>query len=87
MIKQMQEMMVIFNSITFLIVMSVVFVGIFGVVYVSILDRIREFGIVLGIGMQYKYISLQIFLESIFVGLFGYFSGAVLGTCIFGLFS
>ncbi len=79
MIKQMQEMMVIFNSITFLIVMSVVFVGIFGVVYVSILDRIREFGVVLGIGMQYKYISLQIFLESIIVGLIGYLGGALLG--------
>jgi ABC-type lipoprotein release transport system permease subunit len=82
MIKQMQEMMVIFNSITFFIVMSVVFIGIFGVVYVSILDRIREFGIVLGIGMQYKYIRLQIFLESIIVGLLGYIGGALLGAIL-----
>jgi ABC-type lipoprotein release transport system permease subunit len=82
MIKQMQEMMVIFNSITFFIVMSVVFIGIFGVVYVSILDRIREFGIVLGIGMQYKYIRAQIFLESIIVGLLGYISGALLGAIL-----
>jgi len=79
MMKQMQDMMVIFNSITFVIVMSVVFIGIFGVVYVSILDRIREFGIVLGIGMEYKYIRLQIFLESIIVGLLGYTGGAILG--------
>lgn len=79
MVKQMQEMMVIFNSITFFIVMSVVFVGIFGVVYVSILDRIREFGIVLGIGMQYRYIRMQIFLESVIVGLMGYIFGALLG--------
>ncbi len=82
MIKQMQDMMVIFNSITFFIVMSVVFVGILGVMYVSILDRIREFGIVLGIGMQYKYIRLQILMEAIFVGLFGYFGGAILGTAL-----
>ncbi|MCW8895612.1 FtsX-like permease family protein [Sulfurimonas sp.] len=82
MIKQMQEMMVIFNSITFFIVMSVVFIGIFGVVYVSILDRIREFGIVLGIGMQYKYIKAQIFLESVIVGLLGYISGALLGAIL-----
>ena len=79
MMKQMQDMMVIFNSITFFIVMSVVFIGIFGVMYVSILDRIREFGIVLSIGMHYKYIRLQIILESVIVGLLGYFSGAVLG--------
>ena len=79
MMKQMQDIMVIFNSITFIIVISVVFIGIFGVVYVSILDRIREFGIVLGIGMEYKYIRLQIFLESIIVGLLGYVAGAILG--------
>ncbi len=80
MIKQMEDMMVIFNSITFFIVMSVVFVGIFGVMYVSILDRIREFGIVLGIGMSYRYIRLQIILEAIFVGLLGYLGGALLGA-------
>ena len=79
MMKMMEEMMVIFNSITFFIVMSVVFVGIFGVMYVSVLDRIREFGIMLSIGMQYKYIRLQIFLEAIVVGLLGFLSGAVLG--------
>ncbi|MEK6659148.1 MAG: FtsX-like permease family protein [Campylobacterota bacterium] len=82
MIKQMQDLMVIFNSVTFFIVMSVVFVGIFGVMYVSILDRIREFGIMLSVGMHYKYIRLQILFEALFVGLIGYLSGAVLGTVI-----
>ncbi len=82
MMKQMQDMMIIFNSITFFIVMSVVFVGIFGVMYVSILDRIREFGIVLSIGMHYKYIRLQIVLESVIVGLLGYVGGAILGTML-----
>ena len=82
MMKQMQDMMLIFNSITFFIVMSVVFIGIFGVMYVSILDRIREFGIVLSIGMHYKYIRLQIILESLIVGLLGYVSGAILGAVL-----
>lgn len=82
MIKQMQDLMVIFNSVTFFIVMSVVFVGIFGVMYVSILDRIREFGIMLSVGMHYKYIRLQILFEALFVGLIGYLSGAVLGAVI-----
>ncbi len=79
MMKMMQDIMIIFNSITFFIVMSVVFVGIFGVVYVSVLDRIRELGIMLSVGMHYKYIRAQIFLEAFFVGLLGYFSGAVFG--------
>jgi len=79
MIEMMEEMMVIFNSITFFIVMSVVFVGIFGVMYVSVLDRIREFGIMLSIGMQYKQIRLQIYLEAMFIGLFGFVSGGIIG--------
>ena len=79
MMKQMQDMMDIFNSITFFIVMSVVFIGIFGVMYVSILDRIREFGIMLSIGMSYKYIRTQIILEAFFVGVLGYLSGALIG--------
>ena len=82
MMKQMQDLVSIFNNITFFIVMSVVFIGIFGVMYVSILDRIREFGIVLSIGMRYRYVSLQIFLEAIFVGLLGFFSGAILGMIL-----
>ena len=32
--------------------------------------------------MHYKYIRLQIILESIIVGLLGYFSGAVLGAVL-----
>lgn len=80
MLKMMEEMMVIFNSITFGIVMMVVFIGILGVMYVSILDRIREFGIMRGIGMPFRLIRLQILLEALFVGLLGYLTGAVLGV-------
>lgn len=79
MLKQMQEMMVIFNSITFFIVMLVVFIGILGVMYVSILDRIREFGIMRAVGMNYRHIRLQISMEALFVGLAGYIAGALLG--------
>ncbi|MBA3025381.1 MAG: ABC transporter permease [Sulfurimonas sp.] len=82
MMQMMEDMMVIFNSITFFIIMSVVFVGIFGVMYVSVLDRIREFGIMLAVGMEYKYIRLQIYFEAIFVGLIGFFSGSLLGLLL-----
>jgi putative ABC transport system permease protein len=78
--KMMQDVMVVFNSITFFIVMGVVFVGIFGVLYVSVLSRIREFGIMLSIGMHYRYMKYQILLEAIFIGLIGYIAGAILGA-------
>lgn len=79
MMKQMQDVMIIFNSITFFIVMMVVFIGIMGVMYVSILDRVREFGIMRSIGMSYSLIRVQIFLEALFVGTLGYLLGAILG--------
>jgi ABC-type antimicrobial peptide transport system permease subunit len=82
MMKMMQDMMLIFNSITFGIVMSVVFIGILGVMYVSILDRIREFGIILSIGMHYRFIRLQIILEALIVSLLGYLCGAMLGIAL-----
>lgn len=79
MMQQMQDMMFIFNSITFAIVMGVVFVGIFGVMYVSVLDRIREFGSMLALGYHYRYIRSQIILEALFVGIVGYVFGALSG--------
>ena len=82
MMKQMEEIMVIFNGVTFFIVMLVVFMGILGVMYVSILDRIREFGILLSIGMHYRYIRIQIILEALLVGVIGYLLGALLGVLI-----
>ena len=79
MIKQMQDLMHIFNSLTFFIVMVVVFIGISGVMYVSILDRIREFGVLKSIGLSFRFIRFQILLEAFFIGLLGYLLGAILG--------
>ncbi|MEA3330360.1 MAG: FtsX-like permease family protein [Campylobacterota bacterium] len=82
MLKQMQDLMLIFNGVTFGIVMSVVFIGILGVMYVSVLDRVREFGVMIAVGMRYKYIRLQIILEAVFVGFVGFLSGAIFGIIL-----
>lgn len=82
MMQQMEDIMVIFNVVTFLIVMLVVFMGILGVMFVSILDRIREFGILLSIGMHYRYIRMQIIFEALFMGMIGYIIGMLLGVGI-----
>ncbi len=78
-LKQMQALLNVFNEISFFIVMAVVFIGILGVMYVSILDRIREFGILLGIGYAYRYIRFQVVIEALFLGFAGYLLGSVLG--------
>ena len=76
--EQMEQMMVIFNAITFAIVMLVVFIGIFGVMLVSILERTREFGILIALGTPQRLLRLQVVTEALILGLLGFALGALL---------
>ena len=79
---QMQELMNIFNLASYAIVFIVAALGIFGVMLVSVLERMREFSIMLAIGTPYKIVRNQILLEASFLGLIGYLAGAFLGWCL-----
>ncbi|WP_373031566.1 ABC transporter permease [Sulfurovum sp.] len=76
---QMQELMNIFNLASYAIVFIVAALGIFGVMLVSVLERMREFSIMLAIGAPYKIVRNQIIMEASFLGLIGYIAGAFLG--------
>ncbi len=76
---QMQEMMKIFNLASYIIVFIVAALGIFGVMLVSVLERMREFSIMLAIGTPYKTVRNQILLEASFLGFIGFITGAFLG--------
>ena len=76
---QMQEWMNIFNLASYAIVFIVAALGIFGVMLVSVLERMREFSIMLAIGTPYKMVRDQILMEAAFLGFIGYLSGALLG--------
>ncbi len=76
---QMQELMNIFNLASYAIVFIVAALGIFGVMLVSVLERMREFSIMLAIGTPYKIVRNQIIMEASFLGLIGYIAGAFLG--------
>lgn len=77
-LEEMQMYMRIFNNITFSIVMLVVFIGILGVMLVSILERQKEFGILMAIGVKYQTIRNQIITEAIILGLLGYILGVII---------
>ncbi len=79
-LEQMQLMMMIFNGITFGIVMVMVFIGILGVMFVSILERIREFGILIAIGEPYGYLRFQVIFEALLLGVGGYIIGSISGA-------
>jgi len=76
---QMQEWMNIFNLASYAIVFIVAALGIFGVMLVSVLERMREFSIMLAIGTPYKMVRDQIIIEASLLGFIGFIAGAFLG--------
>jgi len=77
--EQMDEIMMAFNFISYGLVFVVASIGIFGVILVSVLERVREFGIMLAIGSSFASIRRLIILESMLLGLFGLAIGIVIG--------
>jgi ABC-type antimicrobial peptide transport system permease subunit len=51
--------------------------GIFGTVLMMTMERIKEFGVMVSVGMQKTKLAFLVFLESVFIGLTGIVSGAV----------
>jgi ABC-type lipoprotein release transport system permease subunit len=49
--------------------------GIFGTIMMMIAERRREFGVMISIGMQKKKLAVVLFIETLFIGLLGIFSG------------
>jgi len=79
---QMQEIMNIFNLASYAIVFVVAALGIFGVMLVSVLERMREFSIMLAIGTPFKTVRNQIIMEASFLGIIGYIAGAFGGLIL-----
>ena len=73
---QMRNIMEIFNLASYAIVFIVAALGIFGVMLVSVLERMREFSIMLAIGTPYKTVRDQIVIEASLLGFIGFMAGA-----------
>lgn len=78
-LMQSREMMAIFSYVMYLLVFCVAALGIFGVILVSVLERIREFGMMLAIGTDFALICKAVLFESFFLGLIGFAAGSILG--------
>ncbi|MBF0532575.1 MAG: ABC transporter permease [Candidatus Omnitrophica bacterium] len=64
------------------VVMIVVAIGILNTVLMGVLERTREFGILLGLGTQRGQIISMIAWESLFLGLIGCLAGLILGLTL-----
>ncbi len=78
-LMQSRVMMEGFNLVASLLVFCVAALGIFGVMLVSVLERLREFGIMLAIGTRFSQIRNIIFVESFFLGFIGFSFGSLIG--------
>jgi len=78
-LMQSREMMGIFSYVMYLLVFCVATLGIFGVILVSVLERTREFGMMLAIGTEFSLIGKIVLFESFCLGLTGFIAGSLLG--------
>ncbi|MCI5122136.1 MAG: ABC transporter permease, partial [Candidatus Electrothrix sp. AUS4] len=78
-LMQSKVMMDVFNLVISGMIFCVAALGIFGVILVSVLERIREFGIMLAIGTRFALIRNIILAESFFLGLIGFLFGSLIG--------
>jgi len=78
-LEVMQKMIDTYNTIAYSIVFVIVAIGIFNIVLISVLERVREFGIMLAVGTKFTQLARIIILESMLIGLFGFLSGSFFG--------
>lgn len=78
-LEVMQKMIDSYNAILYAIIFTVVAIGIFNIVLISVLERVREFGIMLAIGTKFSQLAKIIILESMLIGLLGFAAGSALG--------
>jgi ABC-type lipoprotein release transport system permease subunit len=68
-----------YNVISYLIVFIIVGIGIFNIVLISIMERVKEYGIMLAVGTRFSQLARMIVYESLIVGGFGLGVGTILG--------
>lgn len=78
-LQEMIELDNIFMYIILLVVLVVVSLGILNTMLMSIMERIREFGIMMAMGTTPGKVVLLVMLESFFIGLLGVILGAGIG--------
>lgn len=78
-LMQSRVMMKGFSLVVSVMIFGVAGLGIFGVMLVSVLERMREFGVMLAIGTGFSQVRAIILIESLCMGLSGFAAGAVTG--------
>ena len=65
-----------------IILYSVVFFGILGTIIMMTAERTKEFGVMVAVGMQKRYLSTIVLFETFFLGMIGAVVGAILSSAM-----
>lgn len=84
---QMIDMTRLMFFIVLLIVFFVVAIGILNTLFMSVLERTREFGVMLALGTEPRLIVRMIVYESIVLGYIGIVVGVLIGVALVGYYS
>ncbi len=72
--------------IMLIILYSVVFFGILGTIIMMTAERTKEFGVMVAVGMQKRYLSTIVLLETLFLGMIGAVVGAIFSSALVYIF-
>jgi ABC-type antimicrobial peptide transport system permease subunit len=75
------EMMLQFSFLFVAIILFALVFGITNTMLMSVLDRVRELGVLIAVGMKKSRVFFLILLETIFLSLTGGFGGMLIGAC------
>jgi ABC-type lipoprotein release transport system permease subunit len=75
------EMMLQFSFLFVAIILFALVFGITNTMLMSVLDRVRELGVLIAVGMKKSRVFILILLETIFLSLTGGFGGMFIGAC------
>jgi len=81
-LAMMKSMFVYFVYISYFIVFLAVAVGFFNILLISILERVKEYGILLAVGTSFSIVKKMIYLEALIVGMFGFIFGSFFGALL-----
>jgi len=87
MMANMETIMISYNAISYAIVFFVIGIGLFNILLISIMERVKEFGIMMSVGTRFSQAAAIILWESLIIGFLGFIIGSVFSILLLVFFN
>jgi putative ABC transport system permease protein len=86
-LAMLNDQIVLLSMIMIIIIMAALGFGIVNTMLMVVLERVKEFGMLIAVGMSRRRVFNMIILESVLLCLTGAFAGMAVGAVVIGIFS